>query len=790
MSAPPICPCAGVEHPANISNLPELSAVQYRAGDFRSFRRALLQPLPSEAELTAWRAAPEGDLALQILEWCAYIADVLTFYNERSINSNLLATATLDADVRGLVRILGYRARPGIGGSAVVSTLLSGPRPVSLPAGFRLQSKPAPGKQPQTFETTDPHSLAMPDAVSAAPPGILAGAAGQLYLDGTVKSIHAGDLLLLAPQIGFDSAVLIPVHTVNHRKDNAGSAYTEIVPSSGSALPTANAAGYRLLRSGHSLGLWKYKTGINLFSSPMDMEGVDRTIAAGQVMVATAPGTSLGVAILNVDGTEEQIWYTNGEDTSPPASPTPPAGSPHTRIYWSSLDTINTDAGPWDNHRSAVQVLVDWQPAGTLRNVPVATYDGTPMTLVAAAGMVFQVANQQKVLIEDANGNGVLATVSVDAGTPDLMTIASFAVTPPPLLKTPLRVLHNVIDLTRGKAIDSELLGSGDATLSNQEFVLQKSPLTYLPAGDSYKSTLAIYVNGVQWMEVASLYDQPSNAQIFVTFEDDQQKTHVKFGDGVNGSLVSSGAAIIARYRIESGFDAPAAGALTVVTKPFNGLRAVRYPVAGGGGADPDPPDKIRRYAPLSVLTFGRAISADDYEAIAAGAPSVQRVRAYYAWNPNEQRATVTLYVGDTDAAVAAAQDALQTSADPNRPVSVEAATAVFAFLFIAIRVQPGRILDDVVARVRSGLADPDTGLFGAHRTGIGESFYFSQMSDKCQSVEGVDAVSGAIFLLLRPDPQTGLYLGLPPRINAGLGEYFSISPEWVWIFPEVLTSV
>src|SRR4029077_13273340 len=117
-------------------------------------------------------------------------------------------------------------------------------------------------------------------------------------------------------------------------------------------------------------------------------------------------------------------------------------------------------------------------------------------------------------------------------------------------------------------------------------------------------------------------------------------------------------------------------------------------------------------------------------------------------------------------------------------------AVAVSAILFIAIRVQPSRIVDDVVAAVRSALADPDTGLFGANRTGIGESFYFSQMSRKCHMVDGVDAVSGAIFLLSRPDPQTGLYWGLPPRINADLGEYFSISPDGVWIFPEVLPSV
>jgi predicted phage baseplate assembly protein len=370
------------------------------------------------------------------------------------------------------------------------------------------------------------------------------------------------------------------------------------------------------------------------------------------------------------------------------------------------------------------------------------------------------------------------------------MSIDSFAVAPPPPLKTPLRVLHNVVQLTRGKTVDAEPLGIGDATIANQEFVLRKSPLTYLPAGDGYKSTLALFVDGVQWTEVASFYEQPPDAQVFVTFEDDEQKTHVTGGDGVNGAAFPTGAPIVARYRIESGLEPPAAGALTTIAKPFPGLRAVRYPVAGGGGADPDPRDRIRRYAPRSVLTFGRAISADDYEAIAAGAPSVTRVRAVYAWNASEQRATVSLFVGDTAAAVTSARNALLVAADPNRPVTVAQATAVHAALFIGIRIRPGTVADDVVAAVRSALADPDRGLFGERRTGIGESIYFSQMSDACAHVPGVDAVSGALLWLERPDPQTGSWLGLPPRVNVSAGEYLVVPPEWVLVFPEVLTSV
>ena len=80
MSNQPVCPCETFDHPASPHNLPALSAVLYRVGDFRTFRRALLQSLAGEVDLPGWRPNAQGDLLLQTIEWWAYIADVLTFY--------------------------------------------------------------------------------------------------------------------------------------------------------------------------------------------------------------------------------------------------------------------------------------------------------------------------------------------------------------------------------------------------------------------------------------------------------------------------------------------------------------------------------------------------------------------------------------------------------------------------------------------------------------------------------------------------------------------------------------
>ena len=500
-----------------------------------SFRQALLQPRAGEVALLQWRPALRGDLALQIVEWCAYIADVLAFYNERSLNGNLLGTSPLDADVRALIRILGYRPRPGIGGTTGSSRPCStGPdRPACNGLSDSKQARPGPTAP----DVRDDKILfaVVPDAVPAAPPRCHSVARARSCTWSAPSSrIRPGDMILLAPLVGFSGAMPITVQAIQHLTDSGGTPYTEIAPAGSPVLPTVDAGNYRLLRSARSAGLWKYTTVVNKVASPLALEGVDRGISAGQVLILTAPGTSLGTVLLHVTGTSEELWYTNGDADTPPPTPTPPAGSLHTRVSWNSASAV-VDTTAWNNDAAKVRLLLDWRPSGTLRNAPVSSYSGNPKELIGAGGHKFQVGSDQTILIEGADGTGNIAKAAVSAATSSHLTILSFPAAPIAPLPLPLRVLHNVVEVSRGKSVEFEHLGTGNSALPVQEFVLQKSPLTYLPAGDGYRSTLALFVDGVEWTEVSTLYRQPATAQVFVTFEDDEQKTHVRTGDGVNG---------------------------------------------------------------------------------------------------------------------------------------------------------------------------------------------------------------------------------------------------------------
>jgi hypothetical protein len=146
------------------------------------------------------------------------------------------------------------------------------------------------------------------------------------------------------------------------------------------------------------------------------------------------------------------------------------------------------------------------------------------------------------------------------------------------------------------------------------------------------------------------------------------------------------------------------------------------------------------------VLTFNRAVSADDYEVIAAQAPGVTRAAAMFAFDPVEQRPRMTVWVGDDAGAVTAARTVIAATADPNRLPVVLQATRVQITLRVSIVIDPRRTLQIVLDSVRNALLDPDSGLLGLNVIAIGQSIYDSQIYAACLAVPGVLSVRGLEF--------------------------------------------
>jgi len=846
MSGTSNCPCDACSFPAVISNPPGLSTIEYRAGDFTAFRDAMLQSLPGEVELANWKPTSTSDLALQMIEWWAYIADILTFYNQRIANQDYLRTADLDASVNRLIRVLGYRPRPGIGAQATLAALVGAKLPISLPEGFAVQSKPGPGQTPQIFELSAATTVQPGGSVSADPDNSQAqlGADGSVLLQGTVSSIKTGDLLLLVEKgwNGTDSNYVVAnVVAVNPQVSPRGTSNTQVVFGT-SALPLpsgAIAANYRLLRTTQTARLFQYGVDIgfslvdNGTTGQADLDSVARQIKPGDLIlfdsangITAAPvaGPPIGPAATITPAGRRPSHFGVGEEFfmqylnvgefggfrlhPPPPRPIPPLQLAAVNSYTELIsyadfkvepttDPASTAASPVAgipvlhseitftpgvaaNDAATLVIHYGWQDAGVLIPPPATSFTGT-VDLIAVTPPGFA-PGQPTVQLEDANGAGYgVSGVVSSTQTADLQLSGA----PTTALVPPIGVLTNLLPFTRGKTVANEVLGSGDATVAGQEFTLAKSPLTYLLSSDStsganYTSTLQVWVNNVEWTEQPSFYGQPPNAAIFVTREDENNVTHVQFGDGVNGARLPTGTGnAIASYRFGSGQDSPAAGALTIVVTPQPGLAAIHNPVAAGGGEDPEPSSQMRKYAPLSVLALGRAISGDDYEAIAATTPGVSRASAVWSFDPLQQRTVVTVYVGDDLSAQSAAQTALSGDADPNRPVTVQLAQPIALTVSLTLTVNPAYMLSTVAAAAQTALTDPDTGLFGANRIGIGEAIFRSQIYAACLSVAGAVAVHSLTV--------SGAPAGPSYRFDPGEGSYFSLDPTaGVNITPEV----
>ncbi len=803
----PVCPCDG-DLPAAPVNLPQLSHIAYRNGTWLEFRRAVLKPLDGETTLSRdglplWRTQGQGDLAVMMAEWFAYLADILTFYNERIANQDYLRTADLPESVPRLIRLLGYRPRPAIGATGTLAALVSPGQSAVLPKGLQIQSKPGPGQAPQIFELLADTAIAPPDKVAAVPPPHLLSDLGQsplhflansharmglvdpwrsllvsliwpsanynLKLAGAIKTIDPGAILRLRPRdAGLGDPMLATVSSATIQPADGGGKQTSLNLSlTGTPPDPFTAAQATLEKANQTIGIWSFFTN-SVFSAnagggtDVHLASLARTIRVGDWVAMATSSTS--ATLYKVKAVKDVVWDAASDH------PGPPSGDhaipmPHTML--------TVDGSP---SHSTTAVLFDWISVGPLIDQPYGVWSGSPTALLAAGSTPFPATTAAQVLVQDAAGTGFITKAS-SAGDGHVQLGAVPA--PPPALTPPLQVLYNPLPVSRGKTVPKEILGSGDATQAGQDFALAQSPVTYLEQGATFASTIALTVGGEPWKEVAFFYGQPADAQVFVTREDEAGKTHVMFGDGANGARLPTGVNnVVATYRVGSGAASPPAGKLTVIAQSFPGLRAVLNPVAVGGGADPDPPNQIRRYAPRSVLTFGRAVSVFDYEALAAQAPGVTRARAVWAWNDARQRTLVTVYVGDDAAAVTSASQVLAAAGDPNRPVSIVQATAVAASLSLTLIITPGMDGDAISAAAIAALADPDTGLSSGNTLPIGQPVFDSQIEAAVLSIEGAVAIAVQVF-------RKAGAVDAGPLHNPGEGGYFDLTAADITIVTE-----
>ncbi|MCT0200390.1 putative baseplate assembly protein, partial [Synechococcus sp. CS-1325] len=346
----------------------------------------------------------------------------------------------------------------------------------------------------------------------------------------------------------------------------------------------------------------------------------------------------------------------------------------------------------------------------------------------------------------------------------------------------------NVAPATHGETVQ-EILGSGDARLPNARFALRQAPLTYVSAetASGRRSTLELRANDLLWHPVHSLYGRGPTERVYALAIDDQGRTSLRFGDGVEGAHLPSGDHNVrATYRKGLGQAGNvAAGALTTLLSRPLGVAGATNPQAAGGGQDPEREATARGNAPLAVRTLDRAVSIRDYRDFARAFPGI--AKAHALWIPHGPgRGVFLTLAGEQGAPVDktnSLREAFRSFGDPLIPLRLESYHSARFRLRLALKltadVDPALVLPLVEARLRTA--------FGFAARDFGQGLSVDEVAATAQAVAGVAAVQ--VALLQRSDqPSPAVQSPLFAAVPSPDGESVPLAAELLTLDPGSLT--
>lgn len=799
--------CAGIdaETPQAHANAPGQPFLRYRVGTQAQFLDSLLSRL-SGADFPALsrlgtRSAEDPTVAL--LDAAATMADVISFYQERIANESYLRTATERRSLAGMAALVGYAPAPGVAADTWLAfeteTPLGPDAPPVLPfvleAGTRVQSVPGQDEKPQTFETVETF-IARPEWNAIRPqldePQVLRLGQEDLYLAGMATLLAPGDALLMVgrERLRSVSSERWDVRTVarveaDPLEKHTRVVFTEPLGSSWPRVPPADdevqvyALRQRASLFGHNApdpaslnlqapaasivaGLQTQLAGISQTTTANLFSRIDSLSSAARSPLLEASGAWAGFVVntatktFDLDAPYPRIlprsWIVMTQASTGYAElfrvETVAQVSLAQFGISAKVTRVSLSGHNFDKYadRRDTQVLAQSEELA-LRTRPL----GTPVSgsVVALDRRYPQLKPGQALAFADAQGAQIAhIDDAADAVAHDAArtTIRLDRPLDRPYARASLRICANVARATHGETV-SEIAGSGRAWEADQRFLLHQAPLTYVGSArpEGCESTLEVRVNDLRWDPVPTLFGQPPDSRVYRITQDDEGRSTVQFGDGVEGARLPSGQDNVRlRYRKGLGVDGNVrAGSLTTLLSRPLGLKAARNPVAASGGADAESREAIRSSAPISVLTLGRAVSPRDYADFARSFAGIAKSHAL--WVPyGPARGMHVTVAGPAGAAIPEGSQrladlvrALRAAGDPLLPLTVrsyaQAAFGVKAKIRVAADALPSRVFERVRAAMQTR--------FSFEARDFGQPVALSEVVACMQACAGVVAV-------------------------------------------------
>jgi Baseplate J-like protein len=133
--------------------------IDYTARDYSSFRQEILSMIP--AKLPEWSDLSEADFGVVLIEMFSYMADILSYYQDRIANEAFLSTAQQRRSVIEHLRLIGYEMSPAAPASAALSIIVGNNQNqvIEIRNGDRFATATTPDRPSVTFEYTDDKPL-------------------------------------------------------------------------------------------------------------------------------------------------------------------------------------------------------------------------------------------------------------------------------------------------------------------------------------------------------------------------------------------------------------------------------------------------------------------------------------------------------------------------------------------------------------------------------------------------------------------------------------------------------
>lgn len=258
------------------------------------------------------------------------------------------------------------------------------------------------------------------------------------------------------------------------------------------------------------------------------------------------------------------------------------------------------------------------------------------------------------------------------------------------------------------------------------------------------------------WEPRRDLLDSGPRDRHFVGELEDDGRLSVRFGDGRHGARPTPGSRLALHYRLGGGtagnVGAEAINHLVVQSDCEQPpAAAVRNPLPATGGIEPEPVDQVRQLAPLDLRrTRLRAVTAEDYAALASTLPGVQRAAAELRWTGSVQEAHVAIDAYGTAAPSAELLASVAQALEPYRRIGHDLVVggARLVPLDIALTVcakpghQHGQILAELYRVLGSGaLGNGVRGFFHPDALTFGEPVRLSRLVAVAAAVLGVESV-------------------------------------------------